>query len=474
MTLLLSLFLALPAHAVTVELEPGADVAALTSSMGPGDEFIFHAGTYELPGALTWTAVGTEGDPVVIRSAGDGDAILQLADGGHVVRLNDSAFVVLQDLVLTGTDAHYDESGFAGLVIANSTDLEVSDLLIEHVGGTGLALSGDNQRIDVHDVHVRDSRTGPGIQIGCGNASCWTSDSTFTNNLVHGMVGDRRYGIELLPGGQGNTFVDNVVFGVTGVGIGVSTTEFGAPNVVEGNVVWNATDAGIRVAGSATVRNNVVFQVDGNGIRSSDQFPDSLQDVVISHNTVVDTSDFGIRLQGWDAKTGMVLANNAVANPTGRAFTVDNEEWDETNVIVGNVMTGLVEKLDATMGHFTAGSGYADFEDAASWDFYPTPASSLLGAGDAGSDAYVPDSDFSGFARNGQSADVGAYTFVGDGNPGWVIREDFKGPAGTPNTGEDVGGGCGMKDVTYFLSSCLDPNELDRIWTTTLVPFGRI
>ena len=430
------------ASAVTVELEPGADVAALTASMGPGDEFIFNAGTYELPGPLNWTALGTEAEPVVIRTAGNGDVALQITDGGHVVRIQDSTHVVLRDIVFTGTDERYDESGFNGLIVQNSSDITVQDVVVTHVGGNGILLNGDNQRLTVQDCEVFDVRTGAGIQAGCGNASCWLSDSVLTNNLVHDVIGDRKYGIEILPGGQGNTVQDNVIYGVTGVGIGVSTTEFSTPNTVQGNVVWRATDAGIRVAGSATVRNNIVFQVEGNGIRSSDQFTDSLQDVVISHNTVVDTTDWGVRLQGWNEKPGMVFANNAVVNPTGRAFSVDDDEWDDGNVISGNVMTGLVEDLDVTLGHFEAGAGYTDFEDAAAWDFYPTPSSMLIGMGDSSAEANVPEVDFSDFPRDGQAPDVGAYEYVGAGNPGWIVQEDFKGEAGSPNSGEDLGGGC--------------------------------
>ncbi|MFT6820130.1 MAG: hypothetical protein ACJATT_003954, partial [Myxococcota bacterium] len=430
------------AAAVTVELEPGADISALTTAMGPGDQFIFHAGTYELPGQLSWTAVGTEAEPISIRTAGDGVVIFELGDGGHVVRFNDSAFVTFQDVILRGSDDRYDSSNHAGLVISNSSDVTIENVSIEHVGGTGLVLSNDNQRIHVQGMEVSDTRTGHGIQVGCGNASCWTSDSVFTGNLIHDVLGENRYGIEILPGGQGNTFTNNVVYNVGGVGIGVSSTEFGPANTVEGNVVWDAFDAGIRVAGAATVRNNIVFRIQGNGIRSTDQFPDSLQDVVIANNTIVDTSDWGVRLQQWNEKQGMVLTNNAVANPTGRAFTVDSEEWDDGNYIAGNVMTGLVETIDSELGQFTPGFGYGDFEDAATWDFYPTPSSALMGVGDPAPEAFVPSSDFSDVARDGSAPDVGAYEYTGEGNPGWTLQEDFKGPPTQRTAGEELGGGC--------------------------------
>ena len=440
--LTLALLFAGSAQAVTVELEPGADVASLTAAMGPGDSFIFHAGTYELPGPLTWVGVGTEVDPIHITDAGDGEVILRLMAGGHIVRLNDSAFVNVDNLTLEGDDTHYQENGFTGLVINNSADISVSNMVVRHVGSHGFVFANDNQRLSITENDLSDMRTGVGMSAGCGNASCWMSDSVIANNLVHDVIGDRRYGIELLPGCQGNTIANNVVFNVTGIGIGVSTTEFGPANQVVGNVVWDATNTGIRTAGASVVRNNIVFRIEGNGIRASNQFADSLQDVVISHNTVVDTTDYGIRIESWEGKTGMVLTNNAIANPTGRAFSVDEDEFDEGNYISGNVMTGLVDRLDALMGHFSPGLGYGDFEDPAAWDFYPTPSSSLLGMGDPAADAWVPEVDFSDFARDGSGPDVGAYEYVGDGNPGWIVQEDFKGDAELPTVGEDVGGGC--------------------------------
>ena len=37
---------------------------------------------------------------------------------------------------------------------------------------------------------------------------------------------------------------------------------------------------------------------------------------------------------------------------------------------------------------------------------------------------------------------MGAYEYVGEGNPGWAIREGFKEPGYKATVGEEVGGGC--------------------------------
>lgn len=345
-------------------------------------------------------------------------------------------------LVIEGEPAHAEASGFTGLAIHGSEDVVVDDVEVRQVGGTGLALWGDNARVTLRRVHVHGVRSGAGISIGCGDASCWTRDSVLENNLVHDVRGERRPGIELLRGGQGNALVDNVVHAVTGVGIAVSSAEYGAANEVRGNVVFGATDSGIRVEGAAVVRNNLVFEIDGVGLRATDRFADALSDVVIAHNTVVGTSDWGIRVDGWAGRDGMVLANNAVSNPLGMAFHVDEGELDAGNRVVGNVMTGLVEGLDPALGQVRAGAGHDDFVDVDGWDLYPSETSTLLAAADADAGSWVPEDDFSGYARDGLAPDVGAYEYVGAGNPGWPVQEGFKEAAAPRVDGEELGG-CG-------------------------------
>jgi MYXO-CTERM domain-containing protein len=77
------------------------------------------------------------------------------------------------------------------------------------------------------------------------------------------------------------------------------------------------------------------------------------------------------------------------------------------------------------------------------FDFYPTPSSLVRDAADPNGNAYIPEEDFNGTARDGESPDVGAYEYDGDGNPGWVVQETFK--EYTPREGNnstDYGGGC--------------------------------
>jgi hypothetical protein len=55
-------------------------------------------------------------------------------------------------------------------------------------------------------------------------------------------------------------------------------------------------------------------------------------------------------------------------------------------------------------------------------DVFPKSGSALIGTADRD---YLTQIDFNGTAR-GDRADVGAYLFDANGNPGWTIMEGFK------------------------------------------------
>ena len=91
---------------------------------------------------------------------------------------------------------------------------------------------------------------------------------------------------------------------------------------------------------------------------------------------------------------------------------------------------------------YVAGGGFDDFVDPEGWDLYPTGDSHLKDAADPSGDTWVPELDFKGAPRQGNAPDVGAYEYVGEGNPGWAIREAFKETGYSAGAGEEVGGGC--------------------------------
>lgn len=429
------------ALAASVNLSPGDDVASLTASLQPGDEVVFSAGTYSLPGTVTWSGLGTESAPIVIR--GEGEVVLELMDGWTAVQLSDSTFVRVEGLTIrTGAG---NSNAHTGLAISNSSDITVRDMELGPLNGTAISLSGNNARISITDSHIHDTLDGYGIYAGCWDASCWTEDSTFARLWIHDLGGDS-HGIELEPGCQGVTIADNVMYRITAWGIVVDSTEYGDRNTIEGNAVWETTSGGIASRGNALIRNNVVFMSAGIGMRLSDGDRGTLEDTVVSFNTVADTVDDAVEIHDWAGYTGLVFANNVIANPTGRALYFNDIGYDDAVYISHNVVTGLVDGLDATYAGADTpvldGGGWYDFVDAEAWDFYPDGGGALVDAADPSAGTYVPATDFNGAPRDGAAPDVGAYERDGASNPGWALQEGFKDLDAYGAADGEVQGGC--------------------------------
>jgi len=433
------------AVAASVDVYPGDDVAALTASLTPGSEVVFHEGTYTLASALRWTGEGTADAPIVLRAADGERPVIELPPGiaDEIARIDASSFLELRGLTLQG-GAGYEDDGFWGLQIVDSADITVADCEIAYTDYAGIYLGYDNSRVAITGNHIHQVRYHSGVYAGCGDAACWTLDSAFTGNWIHDVGDGDDYALAIAPGGAGNLVADNVIYGVTGSGLYVGHTNLGAQNTVEGNVIWQATGGGVYALGPSVVRNNLVFNVEGEGVRSYDDGWDALADVVITHNTVVATGSWAAELDDWAGRAGMVFANNALINPTGYALEADEEgDIDAAAYLSGNVASGLVLLYEAANTQGVApGGGFEDLSDAEAWDFYPAPNSALVDGGDAAGQAWVPAVDFNGLPREGDAPDVGAYEFGGEGNPGWQIREGFKEPAEPRAAGEAVTGGC--------------------------------
>lgn len=445
------LTLVLPAaFAVSATVGPGDDLNAVTSSLGPGDVITFSDGLYELTDTLRVNgALGEEGNPVRLVAAEGATPILKQVENGNVLEIRDSSWIHVEGLVLEGRDS-WEEEGGGGMTISSSSHVSLIGNEIRNTWQDLLRIGGDATGLLIEDNHLHHTARGTGLYVGCGDGSCWMSDSDIAHNLIHdlGTPDDQRSAIYLDNGCQGNRIVDNVVFGVTSLGIHVESTQLGDPNEVEGNAVFDIGRHGIEITGEAIVRNNLVFETGGIGIRVGNHENDDLRNVRVTFNTVALTDEAGIRLDDWGGREGMVLSSNVVANITGRAFQWENGEDPALAYVTANVFSGLVEGVDAVAypDWFVPGSGLADFADVENWDFYPGTNSSLVGMGDPAAEAWVPQTDFNDEARNGESPTVGAYQWGGAGNPGWLIAEDFKGAVGAAGpVVVDEGGGCCKK-----------------------------
>jgi parallel beta-helix repeat protein len=439
------------ALAADATVNPADDVASITSSLTPGDTILFEPGTYDIEAPLVWSGVGTEAEPITLKPVEEGaEVIIRNTGYGYGIEVRESAWIIVEGLTVTG-DELVEENGYSGILVADSTDVVIRNNTVDGVWGTGLRVDGDTSRITLEGNEVANLGNGTGINIGCGDASCWMQDSLVVGNLVHDVA---YTGISLSPGTQNNEFRDNVVFRTGDSGFYIGPTENGPQNIVEANAVWQTGGVGLYVEGSALIRNNVVFETGDDGIYTNNNDRNGLYDTVISHNTFARTEGYGAYLDDFYEGSGLVFANNAVANPTGYGLYWP-DEFEDLGVppdafLSNNVIAGLVEgyaQLDYP-GFVIPGGGYADFVDADNFDFYPDGGSTLINAGDPAGDAYIPELDFNGSTRQGDAPDAGAYEYIGSGNPGWVIQEAFKetGP-GAGSARFDVGGGCcGGKD----------------------------
>jgi hypothetical protein len=449
------------AQAASFEIGP-ADDLSVVDSLSPGDELVLKDGTYTISSTLGISVLGTAAEPVTVRAKNKGMAVLQAGPGedgtypSTLVRIGESSFVTLRGVVIVGDDSWATEAGaYTGLRVEDCTDITLDKLDVGQVGRAGVALSGDNARVTMNRTRVHDTFDGPGVSVGCWDGSCWTSELVLYNNWVHDIGGEDGIGLRLLPGTQGGQVTHNVVYATGSVGAYLAAVENGDGNLFEGNAVWSAATAGVLIEGAAQVRNNIVFNVEGRGIwtRDPDRDTDTFGDLVISHNTVVDTSNWAVELDGWEGAAGrLVFANNALCNPIGRGVEIELSGADTAlpqapGYVSSNVICGQVTGMDRFQGEVLPGGGFEDFTDADGWNFYPVDGAVVQNAADPAGDAFVPKVDFNGVERPGNGPDAGAYERDGADNPGWAVREGFKEfDLVYQNPQEFVGGCCDDKN----------------------------
>jgi hypothetical protein len=410
------LLLASVSMAANVELSPGDDVATLTGALGPGDRVTFNEGVYELESGLSWSDVlGTEDEPVEFIA--NGQVWLQYEGSGRVATLSNSTHVHFSGIGFRSVEGAETQPG--GIQVSTSTGVVIEDCQFEELGNTAVYFSGDSRDAVIRGNRIQGIHKYQGIYLGCSDASCWSVGAVIEHNLITDIDGDSAAGIIVDNGGTGNLIQDNVLADILGPGIRVRSTEFNSANEVIGNAIWKSVE-GILVEGAAIVRNNVVLCIEEKGIISR-AARDAFEDVVISHNTVVDTGDWGVYLENWEQGSGHVLANNAIANPTGKAVYLGEEAPDAS--FMGNVFSGYVEGLERG---FDAGNGWADFAAVDHANLYPASVSALIGEGVDDAEAFVPSTDFSGVPRDGDAPGIGAYEYISPENPGWVLQKEFK------------------------------------------------
>lgn len=448
--------------ASVIDVSPGADIKTLTSSLQAGDVVQFADGLYEIESTLDWDGVGTQGAPITFKAAPGAEPVIQMNVTGYVAYLHDASYVNIEGLSFRGPE-NLDNAYYSALVLERTQNINIRDCRISQKRGHGIYVV-ESTLLNVERTEIFDLYDGNhGIYLD-GSNSRFSSGITLHNNWIHNLAGSNAGGIVVATSVFGNTFSDNVIHAVENRGIYLASYTNGDPNIIERNVIFSVGNALIEAYGSATIRNNILFNSNGYGIYASPGSQDAAATQHLVHNTIVNTLNRAVfyKQSASEASIAFALVNNALCSPLTFAFK--SEGVGEANVgqtvVSNNVACGLVEAYEGILSGFIPGAGYADYTDAAVWNFWPTQESYLLEAGIAPPSELDTDEDFNGLTRDASAPDVGAYERLYPENPGWVLAEGFKSLEITlPEAEEPVESGCkgcgGAEPSTAILGPCL-------------------
>jgi hypothetical protein len=413
---------------------PSDDTEAMINSLGPGDELVLSGGMYTLTERFSFAIAGTEIAPILIRAAdGETPHLHRPNASQNIIDIDDAEYVTIRGIEFSG--------GSAGIRISGARFLTIEDCEVHDTGDVALrandtGVTYESLRILRNHIH-HTNNTGEGMYLGCNNAGCEVVGSLIEGNYIHHTnqpsvsQGD---GIELKEGSSGNIIRDNVIHDTNYPCI-LTYASNGAPNTIERNAMWNCGDHGIQSAADAVIRNNIILGANADGIAMQPHQSGSPSDLVVVHNTILNPNGDAISLRGISGS--VVVANNALYAQSGRAFFTNGGTSGlvfEGNAGVGGASDGSLTVVSGNINTDFVDASYAGMPPM---DLFPTAIGALVGAG---TPSHVVSDDFNGVTRDGL-ADVGAYAFSTEGNPGWSLAEAFK--AWTPGGGPGSGGSGG-------------------------------
>ncbi len=371
--------------------QAGAALVQAVEALKPGDKLEIAAGTYSVERMWDMRAAGTADAPVWIVAKEEGKVIITRPDDHqNVLNVGQGApvkFLCLRGLEFTG--------GSHGVRLGRCSDVWMDRCHIHHTGEVCLsANSGATSRLFLTRNHIHHGEGhGEGMYLGSHEGNAVMSESVIALNHVHDCRGSQGDGIEVKPGSWGNLVAENHIHDCNYPCITVYGTGGKAVNIIERNLCYNSGDNVMQVQGEAIVRNNVMINGKGAGFASTDHVGKTLNLQVI-HNTIINTAH-AFRGGSWNAREGMVLANNILYSRDGNALHFANGSAGVT--IAGNVVLG-----DGPMVGCVKGRGLEDFLkvtwDAAQHEATPTATASLAHA----DPKFLTDTDFNGKPRAGR------------------------------------------------------------------------
>ena len=407
--------------ATTTEIGPTDDFRSAMQNLHAGDTLLLDSGTYNLTSYFELDLFGSSSLPIVIEATpGQRPNINFVGTSQNIININNSTFLTLDGIEFTG--------GSRGLRFDGGSDITVQNCTVHGTDANAIAANDDGEDYArfrfIHNEIYDTGDTGEGFYLGCNADACRIHDSLVANNYIHDLNSARISqgdGIEIKKGSYANIVRDNVIHDTNYPGITMyDVNGNGAPNLIEGNIIWNSNDAGIQITADAIVHNNIVLSSANNAFFSNNIDGGSAANLTIVNNTFLALNTDGIRLNGVSGS--VTIANNAIYAPNHYAIRADGTTADV--VVIANAGQGA---LNGVSGAFVNTGNMANDFYAASLSGAPpqdlVPKGSLLVG--AANTTYLPTDDFDGYARAGH-ADIGAYRTHSSGTPGWTIAAAFK------------------------------------------------
>jgi len=400
-----------------------------SDSLSPGDEVVLSEGFYLVTSRMSVGHRGTAENPIVIRAAAGANVRIHRPNElQNLMDIEGAQYLTFRDLEFTG--------GSRGIRIKNKGGFSAKFITLENniIHDTGDAAVTANDGGNLYEGMVfrgneiyNTSGTGEGYYLGCNNNGCQFFDGLIENNYIYDLDGPgvtQGDGIEIKDGSYNNIVRNNVIHDTRFPGIlAYGTAGNGAPNLFEGNVIWNTGEQGMQIAADAIVRNNIVITSGEEAFRSQTHQGATPGNLTIVNNTFVSNSGSDALRVANTATAPILIANNAIYSRSNRAIRLSNL----TNITLdSNVGSGSVSPSIPTSGFDASGNIATDFSNL-DWagpgrDAFPAALSKLIAAGNL---ALQPVDDFNGTLRAG-SIDVGAYVYEVNENPGWPITGEFK------------------------------------------------
>jgi hypothetical protein len=462
--LFLMIFLAISFSNITVDNV--TDLLSRTSALQPGDTLLVQPGTYTL---ATWNIrniQGTQDRWIVIMA--NGNAIIEgNSTCCNLVQLQDVHYIKIIGFEITmasGVGGSIDGINIKGNY---SSHIVLEDLYIHDMSFTGIGMWPDS----VAHITLRNSEiarcAGSGIYWGYPQTSI-IHDILIEHNYIHHCPTDHTestyYGIQIKGWCYRARILDNVMHDVSGYSRSGIIVYYGrrplvgdAPedmNIVRGNVLWNGRNEGITVMSDALIENNIVFDAEV-GINVQDYSDGSfsgknyVENLIIRNNTVFRCRYACVSLYGWSSAGDSVSFSGNVLYQQDSTKTAFNGSTGSA-LVAGNVYFGRSNKSQG----FTRGNGLSDFSNAGAastvpdLDFYPVQNAPFVN--NLQSPDTWPAMDFNHTLRpQNTSADAGAYEYTASGNPGWIIKGEFKNLGSGPVYEDKVAGPAANDFVLY-------------------------